>query len=275
MNLLVSTLLLISIAGSAWLLKAWYRREFPRRRPLSTLTLTLISAGVAGVAAFALIFALASRAPAPIIREIPQGLPTPPSVPVEPLPKPRDPIQGAIQDAFDNLPMASIAFNAPEAMALEETGGIELLLSLTEPVEVLQKQLTEIGKRHGAQIRVGTQVEATLLPVRKTAFEVAAIGPDTQNLRPDGNRWAWRITPLEAGAQELYLTVSAVYQVGGRDGRATMSTYRHNITVNVTPWKRIKAFGKNNWQWLWATLLIPAAGWLWKRSRRNPPSFKG
>jgi hypothetical protein len=40
------------------------------------------------------------------------------------------------------------------------------------------------------------------------------------------------------------------------------------IEVNVTASQKIGALFKSNWQWLWAAILVPIAGWLWKR-RKN------
>jgi hypothetical protein len=180
-------------------------------------------------------------------------------------------VRASLMETFKNLSPASIAFNAPEEMNLEETAGIELLLSLTAPVETLKKQLTEAGKAHGDQIRAGTQMEATLRPARKEAFEVLAVQPELQTLHPvKTTRWTWRVTPLEGGRQELHLVVSAP-SLPSEKSRAPLSmvNYKHTIVVNVTPWKHVTRFGKNNWQWLWTALLIPAAGLVWKRLRRK------
>ncbi len=184
-------------------------------------------------------------------------------------PKPTPQLSPAerLSEIFRHLALASIAFNAPQEMNLDETTGIELLLSLTEPIERLQMQLKEAGKPQGARIRAATQMEATLRPARKDVFEVVPVFPDKQTLRPDvPTRWAWKVTPLEGGRQELLLAVGAPIESWAP---MTMTTYTHSIAVNVTPWKHVTRFGKNNWQWLWTALLIPAAGVVWRRWRRK------
>jgi hypothetical protein len=168
-----------------------------------------------------------------------------------------------VETAFARLRSATIAFNAPPTMEFDETNSIELLLSLTEPIEELRKQLTMVGERHGFDIRASGQMEASLRPVRDSVFKVLAVTPEVQNIRATENtRWLWRITPLDWGRQELQLVVSALYQVEGRDGRRAVRTFQHNIVVNVTNWARAKVFFRNNWQWAWTAILLPVLGWL-------------
>jgi len=199
--------------------------------------------------------------------------------PEEATPTPPDPEWVlAIERAYSNLKRAWIAFNAPDTIEFDETVGIELLLSLTEPPATLQSQLTAIGKKHGYEIRAASQMEATLRPVRDSVFKVVAITPETQTLRAiERTRWAWRVTPLDWGKQELQLTVSAVYQVDGHDAKRALRTFQHNITIQVSPWKYAKVFLKKNWQWAWTTLLIPVVGWVgWTVKRaRQKPQFEG
>jgi hypothetical protein len=176
----------------------------------------------------------------------------------------------AIESAYNNLKSASIAFNAPDTIEFDETVSIELLLSLSETTEALQKQLTKIGKKHGYEIRAASQMEATLRPVRDSVFKVVAVTPEVQPLRAAENtRWLWRVTPLEWGKQELQLTISALYQVNGRDGKRALRTFQHDIIVHVGPWKYAKVFLENNWQWAWTALLIPLGGWALHRLRRK------
>jgi hypothetical protein len=142
-------------------------------------------------------------------------------------------------------------------MNLEETVGIGLRISLTESVEGLKRQLKEPGKQSGERILVGAQMTGTLQAARKGAFEVVSVQPETQTLRPDKpTKWAWKATALEMGQQELILTVSTL-PGDGKSAPMSIESYPYRITVNVTRWKRVTRFGKDNWQWLWATLLVP------------------
>lgn len=178
-----------------------------------------------------------------------------------------------IEEAFADLKPAVIAFNAPETLEFDKTSSIELLLSLTDPIEEVQKRLTAIGKQEGFEIRASSQMEASLRAARDSAFKVVAVTPEIQNLRvKEDTRWAWRVTPLEWGPQELELTVSAIYSVDGRDGKRALRTFQHIIVVHVTYWQRAKVFTKNNWQWLWTAFVVPIAGWLWVRRCRKTGS---
>ncbi len=45
-------------------------------------------------------------------------------------------------------------------------------------------------------------------------------------------------------------------------------TFTKTIRVRVTLGRRLAGFVGDNWQWLWGTLLVPLAGWLWARRRK-------
>lgn len=198
-------------------------------------------------------------------RSPPSPLPTPGPPPIAPRPVPIPPdLKATLEEAFQRLAAAAIAFNAPATMRFEETSLIELLLSLTESIEDLKRQLTAQGERQGFAVRAGAQMEATLRPAKESAFKVVPARPEIQNLRgEERTQWLWRVTPLEWGPQELDLTVSAIYQVDGRDGKRPVRVFAHKIQVDITTWEQGKWFAKNNWQWAWTALLVPVLAWVW------------
>ena len=177
---------------------------------------------------------------------------------------------------YRDLMRASIAFNAPHAMQFDETAHVDLFLSLTEPIDALQQALVNKGARYGFQIQTGPQMEVTLIPARKSAFEIVALGPAVQAIHPtERTRWSWTVTPLEAGKHELFLTFTALFELKGARGKRTFKTFEHSIRVEVTPWNRVKIFARNNWQWLWTVLLVPIVGYVVRKVRRRPPTFDG
>ena len=119
-------------------------------------------------------------------------------------------------------------------------------------------------------------MEATLRAVRDSAFKILAVTPETQNLRlNESTQWLWDVTPLEWGPQQLALTISAIYSLNDREGKRALRTFQHIIVVRVTYWQRAQVFLQNNWQWAWATLLVPIVGgiWAWVRKRKNRSTF--
>jgi hypothetical protein len=53
----------------------------------------------------------------------------------------------------------------------------------------------------------------------------------------------------------------------------TINTFNTTITVKVVPhsWQTVGSFISSNWQWLWTTLLVPVAGWLFRRYWTKQP----
>jgi hypothetical protein len=81
--------------------------------------------------------------------------------------------------------------------------------------------------------------------------------------------WNWEIHPKEQGQHRLHLTLTALLETDGRSTPRAIRTFSKNIEVNVTTTQQIGIFVKNNWQWLWAAILVPIAGWLWKRRKKQ------
>jgi hypothetical protein len=83
--------------------------------------------------------------------------------------------------------------------------------------------------------------------------------------------WVWYVIPKETGSQPLHLELSAVIYVADQPTPLTLrigdGEYYQILEVD-TPWvKRVSSFIANNWQWLWATILVPAAVFLSRRVR--------
>jgi hypothetical protein len=171
-----------------------------------------------------------------------------------------------IDKILERLELGNIAFNAPKKMNMEEKEIVTLLLSATTPTEVLKSELKSEGEKVGATIRISDRMEARLSGQN---FTITAITPEIQAVsRKENTEWKWEVAPKEKGDQFLHLTLSALILVDGASTPKAIRTFDSTINVEVTPLQRIKIFVTNNWQWLWATILVPIGGWLWKK-RKN------
>ena len=68
-----------------------------------------------------------------------------------------------------------------------------------------------------------------------------------------------------AAAPEL----SAVVNRQGQDRQYTIRTFARTLDVDVTLQDRLGDFVGGNWQWLWATLLVPVVGWALRQRRHR------
>jgi len=183
--------------------------------------------------------------------------------------KGRDPIDlhapGLIDEIRANLQHGQIAFNTPEEMELKETTKIELYLSLKESIEELKKKIKSPGKKESYPVEVSSVMRAIL---NGNGFKIKPITLEEQAVSDkDVTRWSWQITALEPGQQTLHLTIYAILFLDKMNVPREIKTFEKEITVRVSWNKRIMWFLKNNWQWLWTVILVPLAGWFWKKRK--------
>lgn len=190
--------------------------------------------------------------------------------PVQPEPsKPEDPL-AAVERLIDGLGLASLVFNPPREMLMEERRVVDLLLSPEKSVEFLKSQLPEADRATAESaegVKVGARMEAVLTGA---GFAVESLSPPEQIVsRSQPTRWSWAVTPSAPGSQLLRLTLSAKIQVEGHDTPFVVRTFDRSISVRVTVGQRVAGFVTANWTWLWATILVPAVGYAWKRIKRR------
>jgi hypothetical protein len=167
----------------------------------------------------------------------------------------------------------NISFNSPEKINLNDTPQIQLLLSLQKSIDELRAEITAAGVREGATIRVSNRMEARLTGPN---FRITAITPEEQAVGSTGTvEWKWQIAPTASGRHSLHLTLTAMLNVDGATTRSAIRTFDKVIDVQVTTGQWFTEFFKENWEWLWAAIFLPIAGWLWNRwrSRKRPPDW--
>jgi hypothetical protein len=186
------------------------------------------------------------------------------------LPAPPD----AVDQILEKLTFGNVAFNAPKTMNLRETAVIQLMLGLETPIDDLKQMIEAAGEKEGARIQVSDRMEARLSGPN---FAITAITPEVQAVsRNNITEWKWEVKPASNGRQNLHLTLSALLNVDGESTPRVIRTFDQVIQVEVRWSQRVGVFFENNWQWLWAAILVPIAGWLWRRKKkkRRHPSFE-
>jgi len=182
-------------------------------------------------------------------------------------PLPNHSPSGNVDKLLNEMEFGAIAFNAPTNINIDDSPQIQLLLSLASTVEALKQSIAEEGERVGATIKVSDRMEARLSGYM---FQITAITPEVQAItKSQETEWKWEMHPKKEGKHKLHLTLTALLEIDGRNTPRTIRTFDKVIEVNVTATQKISLFFKNNWQWLWAAILLPVAGWLWKRRKKQ------
>ncbi|KJJ83236.1 ornithine cyclodeaminase [Candidatus Omnitrophus magneticus] len=168
-----------------------------------------------------------------------------------------------VDKIIGSLEFGNIAFNTPNAMQLDKPGMIKLLLSMRSSIEELKKEIELEGDKDGDKVLISNRMSASLTG---TNFKITAITPELQAVTGSGNtEWKWEITPLKSGGQFLYLTLTALFFVEGKETPRTIRTFDKWIKVEVSPSVLVCKFFSSNWQWLWTVIVVPAGVLVYKR----------
>jgi hypothetical protein len=172
-----------------------------------------------------------------------------------------------VDAAVRGLEWGTIAFNVPPRMRYQERQVAELVLSMTASRAELEAELATGAGAQSAEIRVSNEMEARLTG---TGFAIKPIEPASQAVsRLATTRWRWEVIPEEHGTRVLHLALYAHIRIAGSDKVYVVRTFDRAIHVEITVPQQLGGLVLDNWQWLWAALLVPAAGYLWRHHRRH------
>ncbi|MBE9580944.1 MAG: hypothetical protein IMF18_04930 [Proteobacteria bacterium] len=174
-------------------------------------------------------------------------------------PYPKDKIDFILRQ----MEFGNIAFNTPRSINIQDTAIIQLLLNVEIPFGLLKQQLEWAGSREGAKIKISDRMEARL---KAPNFLITPISPEIQAIsRKETTEWKWEIKPKSTGRHYVHLTLSALLNVEGESTPRAIRTFDRRIEIDITWGQLATGFLNNNWQWLWAALIVPLAGWIWKK----------
>jgi hypothetical protein len=177
-----------------------------------------------------------------------------------------------VDEELAALVQGNTAFNAPDRATVGKSDVIEARLSVTKTARELTAEITESGRKESDPLKVGDKMAATL--IGGGAFDVAPSGPQDQLIsHRDTTVWTWTVTPKQQGTQFLVLTFDVI--LSNPEGTRRISSFVRKIDVNVA-WPETFGewleYGKKLFEglnWVWATLLVPLAGFVYSYWRRT------
>ena len=194
-------------------------------------------------------------------------LPLPPPPPESEAFPPASADVDIVDTLLRRLHWGNIAFDTPTTMEYDQSHILELLLSPTLSVVQLQAQLERDADAETASVRISNRMEADLTG---RGFAIEALTPSLQAVASTQvTRWRWQVTPTSHGSQQLHLALSAVIQIEGRDTPLVVRTFDRTIEVDIGLPQRVSGFVEKHWQWLWAAIVVPVAGYLWRRRKKR------
>lgn len=190
---------------------------------------------------------------------------------------PGDPLE-SIDEMLTQAVVGNIAYNTPNAMTVDETVTVELLLSPTMSAPELATQLPSPGEPITATVEITPRMKAVLLTANE-AFLLQPIhdSPEQVISTSETTRWAWLVTARKTGLQKVTLVLYRLVIFEGKEYWREVQTYRADINVNVTWGQRLQTI---DWKWILGLVLtsfiIPAIKqWLDSRKTKKTASQKG
>ena len=102
-------------------------------------------------------------------------------------------------------------------------------------------------------------------------FQIVPLVSDKQSLVGNGyTTWAWSVMPLEAGQQNLYLSVGTRFKLPRNSEETEFEPlYVKSINVQMDRIYQTKRFLSTNWQQLIVALLVPLVVLLWQHRKQK------
>ncbi|GAB1594731.1 hypothetical protein [Lysobacter claricitrinus] len=171
-----------------------------------------------------------------------------------------------------HLQPGHVAFNAPQAINIEQTVLVQLVVSPDASEATLRERIEGPGKVASESVQVANTMQARLTG---EGFRIVAQTPERQLVSSGVTEWAWEITPEAPGRHTLNLSLDALVPLDGETVPRTLRTFRKPIEVEVTARQKLSSFVDENGKWIWTTLLVPAFGWFAKKRKAGKDGDKG
>jgi len=157
----------------------------------------------------------------------------------------------------------NIAFNVPDTvMSVGAAAGVQLLLSATQTLDSLEKQVKYSGTVESHAVRISDIMEAKLTG---DGFDIIAVNPERQAVSAhEETEWKWEIKAIEPGPQQLHLTLNMILSYDGEMIPRVIKSFDRNIMIRVSFRQRIAAIFHDHWEKLWTLIFIPIIGGFWK-----------
>ena len=167
-----------------------------------------------------------------------------------------------VNEIVKNLEWGNIAFDTPKKLKYGESKVVKLLLSPNKSRYGLWSLMKNHEQAELARIQVSNRMEADL---SGQGFKIEALVPEEQAVYGDkATYWKWEVTPTKDGDQTLHLAISAIINVSDNQVPLVVQTFSKIIKVEISPAQRVSIFVSSNWQWMWASILIPLSPFIWK-----------
>ena len=203
-----------------------------------------------------------------------------------------------IDQQFNSLLKANLAFNKPEQMKQGETSNIELILNSSLSEEELATQIVARGgfatstaepgtlvapggqfvSVETGQIEITPRMKAVLKAEDSAAFDIQEEHDSAEQVISTQEKtvWRWAVTAKKEGTQTLELVIYRLVKYDGKDYWSEVESYKAPIVVVVTLSQQIQAL---DWKWIAGFILTFVGSVLgvlsWLSNKKSKPVPEG
>jgi hypothetical protein len=176
-----------------------------------------------------------------------------------------------VDEIVSRLDYGTVGFYTPTELPWGQTFVQEIVLSPRDtPQELRTAMSNPTAPAEFSRLQIAPRMEARLTG---SGFEIEPLSEPLQAItshRP--TKWRFKLTPVKSGPQELHLSLLAHIDIDGRDAPLVVETQDAQIEVDITVPQRLAGLFQAHWKWLWAAVVVPALGYIWRRKTgRKPP----
>lgn len=180
-----------------------------------------------------------------------EPLPSRPPLPTVAIPSTKEVIDAFIAKMLDK---ATITFNTPRRMELNETQSIYLLIDPWRTPASLKEELDNLLQDESGQadtpmqvtqasIQISDYVEARLTGA---GFKIQANNDESQVVVRNGpTKWVWDVTATEGGKHTVHLTINSKVKIDGSEKTYVLGSYDKHVDVQVTLGTKLMVFYTN------------------------------
>jgi hypothetical protein len=189
--------------------------------------------------------------------------------------KPKIKLETLVIKPNEIRPRGLIAYSVPSEMEVDEDYLVKVRISKQNDKTVLLVGDREIPISDNLDsvkiesITISPIMSASLLSSKKD-FEITPLSTDIQNIDDEGyTEWAWSVSPLKGGENNLKLNVKIRIKEDGNDYYKDITVFERKIKVKSNLGSSIKDFIVKNWEWFMGVIFIPLFQWLWLLWKRK------
>lgn len=171
---------------------------------------------------------------------------------------------------LDQLVRGKIAYDIPGHMKIDSTYKVLVTITKAESDRIL---FSGLDSSHFTKdsIKISSRVKMILIdPSGDDDFKIIPLSSEEQLVDDSSNTvWNWSIIPLRAGENNIVIRASAKVLDRLGENYRDIQVFEKSISIQSSPFRNVKQFFFDNWQWLLSVIVIPLVIWGYKKFLEN------